>query len=114
VLLALARGRTQTDAAQAGDVSERTVRRWLEDPEFRAEVTALRGELLDRTVGGLVDAAGDAVATLRRALDSDDVVVQVRAARAILHALITVRESADLEARIAALEATDPLGKDAP
>lgn len=105
VIVALAQGRPPLEAAAAGGISARTLRRWQQTPEFRAEVTRLRSQLLDRTVGALVEAAADAVATLRAALDDDDSAVQVRAARAILSALIQVRESADLEARITALEA---------
>lgn len=104
-ILALARGQTTTEAADAGGISPRTLRRWQDDPAFRREVARLRAGLLDHTVGALVDAALDAVATLHRALDAEDESVRVRAARAILAALIQVRESADLEARIGALEA---------
>lgn len=106
VLLALAQGHSTDAAGRAGGVSGRTVRRWLaDDADFRAKVGALRRELLDQTVGGLADAAVEAVATLRAMLEADSEAVRVRAARAILTAVITVRESVDIEERLAALEA---------
>lgn len=107
VLLALAIGSTMTDAACAGGVSERTVRRWMTDPTFAARVAELRAELLGRTVGALVDASLDAVATLRACLTAKSEAIRVRAATALLNALVVVRESVDLEQRLAALEAAD-------
>ncbi|CNE44958.1 Uncharacterised protein [Mycobacterium tuberculosis] len=112
VLLALAQGHSTDAAGAAGDVSGRTVRRWLEDDEFRNRVNALRREMLDRTVGQLADAATAAVGTLRTMLDADSEAVRVRAARAILAAVITLRESVDLEERIAALEDAQNSGDD--
>jgi hypothetical protein len=38
---ALADGRTQKEAAQLADVADRTIRTWLEHPEFAAEVDRL-------------------------------------------------------------------------
>lgn len=102
---ALATGHTITEAAEAAGVDRRTVHRWLNEPGFRTEVTQRRGQILDHVVGGIIAAATEAVATLRRALNDESSAVQVRAARELLSALISVRESADLEARIAALEA---------
>lgn len=105
VLLALARGASTDAAGAAGGISGRTVRRWLQDDAFQAKVSALRAELLGRTVGQLVDAATEAVATLRGSLSAESEAVRVRAAVAILNALVTLRESVDLEVRIGALEA---------
>lgn len=41
VALALAQGKTQADAAKAGDIADRTIRRWLQEPEFSTEVDRL-------------------------------------------------------------------------
>ncbi len=38
---ALAEGRTQKEAAQAAEVTDRSIRTWLEHPEFAAEVDRL-------------------------------------------------------------------------
>ncbi|MGW3352567.1 helix-turn-helix domain-containing protein [Nonomuraea rubra] len=108
VVLALAQGKTTDQAAQAGGVSGRTVRRWLaDDHAFAARVKELRGELLDRAVGALVDASLEAIATLRCSLHAESESVRVRAATAILNAMVSIRESVDLEERLAALEAAE-------
>jgi hypothetical protein len=39
--LALADGQTQAQAAEAADVTDRTIRSWLKDPDFAAEVDRL-------------------------------------------------------------------------
>jgi hypothetical protein len=38
---ALAEGRTQKEAAQLAEVTDRSIRSWLQDPEFSAEVDRL-------------------------------------------------------------------------
>jgi len=106
-LLVLAQGGSAEDAARAAGVSSRTIHRWAADPDFAARVAELRAELLARTVGALVDASLDAVRTLRECLKARSEATRVRAATALLHALVVVRESVDLEQRIAALEAAD-------
>lgn len=107
---ALAAGRTVPQAAQAAGVSERTVRRWREDPAFRDQVTELRTGLLDLALGQLSEAAVEAVATLRAALTAPPsqaraTGARVAAARAILSMLVPLKEVLDLEERINALEA---------
>lgn len=108
VMLALASGSNVTEAARAGNVSPRTVNRWMNnDPTFTIRVSEMRAELLGRTVGGLIDASLAAVTTLREMLNAESEAVRVRAATAILQAVIVVRESVDLEERLAAIEAAD-------
>ena len=106
VILALAQGCSTDEAGKAGGVTGRTVRRWLQDPSFAAQVSEVRVQILDRTVGALVDASTEAVATLRELMSgssSDN--VRMRAALGILDAVVAVRESLELERRITALEA---------
>ncbi|MGS2640252.1 helix-turn-helix domain-containing protein [Streptosporangium sp. G12] len=110
VLLALASGVSIADAARAGGVSPRTVNRWLDNHAFTTQVAELRAQLLGRTVGALIEASVEAVATLRCSLHADSEAVRVRAATAILSAVITIRESVDLEERLAALETAEKEG----
>lgn len=105
VILALAQGCSTDEAGRAGGVTGRTVRRWLQDPSFAARVNEVRVQILDRAVGGLVDASTEAVRVLRELMagsKSDN--VRMRAALGILDAVVTMRESLELERRIAALE----------
>lgn len=102
--VSLAKGETVAAAADAAGVNERTVRRWLADDEFAARVGELRSTMIDNAVGQLADAAGEAVQTLREMLAAESEPVRVRAARAILAAVVVLRESVELEDRLAELE----------
>lgn len=104
LLATLAAGATQAEAAEAARVSERTVRRRLEEPEFRQQLAALRGEMLQRTCGLLASGAADAVLTLRALLDSSHDGVRLGAARAILATVTTMEEVLALDERIRTLE----------
>jgi hypothetical protein len=106
LLLALACGATVEAAARQCQLSDRTVYRRLKDPEFRSRLQAVRSDMVQRAAGMLTAAAGEAVRTLL-ALQKESAPPAVRlgAARAVLEIGIRVRELADLEARIAALEA---------
>jgi hypothetical protein len=114
LLLALACGATVEAAARQAGLSERTVYRRLADPAYRQRLQALRADMVQRASGALTAAATEAVRTLL-ALQKDSVAAAVRlgAARAILEIGIKMREVADLEGRIAALEeqlaVTNPL-----
>jgi hypothetical protein len=86
-------------------VSERTVRRRLADPAFQRRLQELRADILQRTAGTLTAASTESVRTLLE-LQKAATPASVRsgAARSVLELGIKLRESADLEARIAALE----------
>ncbi len=103
-LLALARGVAVKTAAQAAGVSERTASRRLADPEFRRAVSAARAALLDRAIGQLADASSDAAEVLKGLLNVADPRIRVRAATSILELAPKLRESAELEERVAELE----------
>jgi hypothetical protein len=106
LLLALACGATVEAAARQCDLSDRTIYRRLKEPAFRTRLQEVRADMVRRSAGMLTAAAASAVTTLL-ALQKDSVPPAVRlgAARAVLEIGIKVREMADLEARIAALEA---------
>ena len=106
LILALACGATVEAAARQCKLHERTVYRRLEDPAFQARVQEARGEMVKRSAGMLTAAAGASVQTLLALQrDSAPPAVRLGAARAVLELGIKVRELADLECRIAALEA---------
>lgn len=106
-VLALAQGRTTGQAATAAQVSGRTILRWLEDPAFQREITDTRTELLRLAVGRLAAGATKAVDALVDALDTERGQARVQAARTLLDACLSLRESLDLEQRLAALEADE-------
>ncbi len=73
-----------TDEAQNCGLSEKTLRRFLEDKEFFDEYRSARQQILESAVSGLQQAANEAVATLRRNLNCDNPQAEIRAAQLIL------------------------------
>lgn len=113
---ALAAGRTIKDAAEAGHVSERSVRGWLTDPVFAARVRELRAAMFGVAVGRLAELSGKAAETLGGLLDSGSEGVRRQAAVNVLELGTKLRETVDLAAEVEALRATlegDGVGADA-
>jgi hypothetical protein len=119
LLVALACGATVENAAQRAGVAERTAYRRLADPRFRARLAQARADMVQRTAGLLTGAGVGSVKTLVD-LQNDAAVspgVRRACARDVLEIGLRVREAADLEARLAALEervskaAGDPRGQ---
>jgi hypothetical protein len=112
LLMALACGVTVENAARQAGISPATAYRRLADAAFRRRLQALRGDMVSRTAGTLTAAATEAVRTLLELLKSPaSAAVRLGAARAVLEMGMKVREVADLEERLTALEqaaAEDP------
>jgi hypothetical protein len=105
LLLALACGATVEQAARQAGLTARTVYRRLEDPAFRRKVQRLRCEIVQRTAGTLTAAATEAVKTLLELLKGNSpAAVRLGAARSVLEIGMKVREVAELEERLTALE----------
>jgi hypothetical protein len=102
--LALAAGQTLRDAAAAVGIGERTATRRWADPAFRRRVAELRGGMVSRALGTLADGMSDAAGTLRKLLDAEAESVRLGAARSILELGTKLRESVELEERMAELE----------
>jgi AcrR family transcriptional regulator len=105
LLMALACGATIEAAATKAGVSEATLYRRLQNPEFQQRLHELRADMVQRTAGMLTAAAGEAVRTLL-ALQQASIPPASRlgAARAILELGVKLREAAELEERVRALE----------
>jgi hypothetical protein len=105
LLLALACGASVDQAARQCGLSIRTVYRRLAEVDFRRRLQALRSDMVSRTAGTLTAAATEAVRTLLELLKSSaSDAVRLGAARSVLEMGMKVREAADLEERLAALE----------
>jgi hypothetical protein len=105
LLMALACGATVESAARQAGVSESTVYRRLDDPAFRQQLQALRADMVQRTAGALTAAANESVRTLLELQKAAaPPAVRLGAARSILEIGIKLREAADLEERLTALE----------
>jgi hypothetical protein len=107
LLQALACGATVENAARKAGVCERTVYRRLEDPDFCRRLQELRTEMVQRTAG-MLTAAGLSSVKVLVDLQNDVAVeptVRRRSARDVLEMGLKFREAAELEQRLAAVEA---------
>jgi transposase-like protein len=102
--LALAAGREVKAAAQSCGVGARTLHRWRRGAAFRARLQELQAELFGLAVGRLCELTGKAADRLGELLGSKTETVALGAAKAILEAAPQLRDAAELEARLAALE----------
>jgi hypothetical protein len=105
LLLALACGATIENAARSAGISASTAYRRLADPDFKRQLHDARADMVQRTAGMLTAAAGEAVKTLL-ALQKESIphATRLGAARAILDLGVKLRETAELEERLLALE----------
>lgn len=81
----LAQGKLCREAAEAVEISPQTLSAWRKDPEFDAEVNAIRREVLDAAVAQmqqLVPEAIGAVGEVMKSGESDS--VRLRAAAMVL------------------------------
>jgi hypothetical protein len=83
-LAALLESASIIEAAQTSGLSEKTLRRYLEEKEFSDEYAAARRQIVESAVTGLQNAANEAVETLRRNLTCDNPQAEIRAAQLIL------------------------------
>lgn len=95
-------------AAKKAGISDRTLHRWLKEPEFRQAYLAARRMVMEQAVGTLQRASLGAVETLVRNLKCGAPSVEVSAARAILEAGFKGVEMLEFEERLAAVEASLP------
>jgi hypothetical protein len=91
VVTALGRGRTQREAAALAGISERTVRRYLDNPEVRARLSKEREAVIQQGFGAVANHFADAVETVARLLRSDEQRVQLQAARTLMSVVSEVR-----------------------
>src|SRR5262245_3905144 len=100
LIAALAAGDTAAEAARKAGVSERTVRRRLDDPGFKRALEAAKAEALARAVAKLSDRAVAAVDTLAALLDAESESVRLGAARSVLELGSRLREDVTVTAEL--------------
>lgn len=105
LLAVLACGSTIQQEARQVKVSERTIRRRLADVEFSQKLQALVGDMVVRTSRVMTAASLESVKTLMNLQkEPHPSAVRLGAARAMLEIGMKVRDAADVEQRLAALE----------
>lgn len=105
-LAALLSQPTIEKAAAACTLTTRTLYNYLADPDFRAALATEQERTIAAAVSALSGLAGNSIDALRDVITDKGVSpgVRVRAALGILGRLMDLKEFADLERRIAALE----------
>src|SRR5262245_55185991 len=103
---ALLRHATIAQAAGACGISERTLIRWLQQPDFAREYRAARRMALEKAIEAIQALTSTAVVTLndvmRNPASSDG--ARVAASRTVLEFALRSMELEDLEARVLTLE----------
>ncbi len=92
------------DAAAQVGISDVTLWRWLQLPEFEAAYRAARRQVVERAITELQAATGEAVETLKRNLHCEQASVEIRAAQIILEQAVKGVELIDLQERVERLE----------
>jgi hypothetical protein len=103
-LAALLESATITDAAQKCGLSEKTLRRYLDDADFQTEFRAARRVVFEQNIVRLQSLHAGAVGTLERNLNCENPSVEVRAAQIIIEGNRKDFETLDILERLEALE----------
>jgi hypothetical protein len=104
IATALAAGKPIAQAAKEGQVCTKTVRRRLDDPDFRRKVDRLKAEAVSQGVALLGRSVTGAAVELARLLKSDDEKIRLQAAKEIVGLTLKARQLTDLERRVDDLE----------
>ena len=113
IVEALARGEGQTRTAALAGCSVSTVRRRLEDPDFRIQIDRFREAMLDDAAGKLGATVEKAVRTLESLLDDDSPpAVRLAAARSVVEFTFKSREVLSWEKRLSEIEASVRKGQE--
>ncbi len=94
------------DAAAQVGISDVTLWRWLQLPEFESAYRAARRQVVEQAISKLQGATKYAVATLGKNLSCGNPAVEVRAASIILEQAVKGVELIELQERIERLEET--------
>ena len=104
-LAALMTSATMLEAARVAGISDRTLRRWMQEDEFRQALQARQSEVLAHSTRRLAALTEQAVTTLADGMESTAAPENVNAANSVFKNLILMRDSTDFESRLNALEA---------
>jgi len=105
-IAALLSQRSIEDAARVVGVAEKTLRRWMQEPQFKAHYLRARREGVSQAVARLQQATGAAAAVALKLLTDPNVpaAVRLRAAEFVFDRSSKGIELEDIEARVAELE----------
>ena len=104
VLPVMASAPSLAQAARISGFAERTLRRWLDDDDFRGELTRLRQESAELARLELQGLMLRSVSVLSQAMDDPDKAIRLRAARYAMSFAVRVCETGKLKKDIQDLE----------
>lgn len=106
-LLALLSEPTKEKAAAAAGITSKTLRKFLDDPEFQVEYRAAYSRLVDDAVRQAQKSLSPALTTLEEIMkdDAQNGQIRVSAARSLLEFSLKATEQLDILNRLEALEA---------
>ena len=110
VLPVIASTPSLAQAARISGFSERTLRRWLADDDFRGELTRLRQESAELARLELQGLMLRSVSVLSEAMDDPDKAIRLRAARYAMSFAVRASETEKLKKEIQDLEDAIALG----
>jgi hypothetical protein len=105
LIVALAAGRSDEEAAALADCSAQTVRRRREEPAFARQVSIRRADQVAALTGRLLTHSHRAVEAIAAALDDDDPRIRLQAARLLLSTADRLRRSTEVDDQIAEVHA---------
>ena len=113
ILAALLSAGTVRNAAAVARVSVSTIRNRLKDPEFRAMYEERKSELLQTATASMLAKLEDATSAISDLMSDEDCPANVRlaAADSLLRHCLRYLSAADIERRLAALEAAQEVEK---
>ena len=111
-IVALLTTRTVEEAARSVGVSTKTLLRWMKEPEFDTAYRAAKRAAFGQSIARLHHLSSAAVTTLGKVMlePGTPPATRVRAADSILDHTTKAIEIEEIEARVAALEATTASG----
>ena len=114
ILAALIASGSIRAAAKAAGIAEGTIRNRLTDPDFRKKYDDLRGDLLQEATAGMTTRLKAATDTLAAIMEDKGNAASVRLAAcdALLRHCLRYFSAAELERRLAALEALEQGGSE--
>ena len=95
---------TIVEAATKAGIAESTLRRWLQEPAFKAAYRTARCQVVEAAIGRLQTVTTKAVDTLERNLTCGIPAVEVGAAKSVLDQAVKAVELVDLAERVEQLE----------
>ena len=104
VVAALAGGATEVEAGRRAGVSDRTVRRRLQDPAFVDRVRRVRYEMMQRAAGQSAGYVSAAVDVLHDLLQSESDATRLRAAQLMIDVARRLVVDSDVLVRLKRLE----------